>query len=73
MQCGSSDPYSRFNCQVGHTARMDSPRTEDAKRNDEEAVVDRGGTRSLLKTNFEKEELEELQKDSKADTTDDDK
>ncbi|XP_018597099.1 sodium-driven chloride bicarbonate exchanger-like isoform X5 [Scleropages formosus] len=27
-------------------------------RNDEEAVVDRGGTRSLLKTNFEKEELE---------------
>ncbi|XP_014028632.1 sodium-driven chloride bicarbonate exchanger isoform X2 [Salmo salar] len=28
------------------------------KRNDEEAVVDRGGTRSMLKTNFEKEELE---------------
>ncbi|XP_036397130.1 sodium-driven chloride bicarbonate exchanger-like [Megalops cyprinoides] len=27
-------------------------------RNDEEAVVDRGGTRSLLKTNIEKEELE---------------
>ncbi|XP_045563623.1 sodium-driven chloride bicarbonate exchanger isoform X3 [Salmo salar] len=27
-------------------------------RNDEEAVVDRGGTRSMLKTNFEKEELE---------------
>ncbi|XP_035266620.1 sodium-driven chloride bicarbonate exchanger-like isoform X1 [Anguilla anguilla] len=27
-------------------------------RSDEEAVVDRGGTRSLLKTNFEKEELE---------------
>lgn len=28
------------------------------QRNDEEAVVDRGGTRSMLKTNFEKEELE---------------
>ncbi|XP_062869122.1 sodium-driven chloride bicarbonate exchanger [Trichomycterus rosablanca] len=27
-------------------------------RNDEEAVLDRGGTRSMLKTNFEKEELE---------------
>nr|XP_023695776.1 sodium-driven chloride bicarbonate exchanger-like isoform X3 [Paramormyrops kingsleyae] len=27
-------------------------------RNDEEAVVDRGGSRSMLKTNFEKEELE---------------
>ncbi|MBN3311508.1 S4A10 protein, partial [Atractosteus spatula] len=27
-------------------------------RNDEEAVVDRGGTRSILKTHFEKEELE---------------
>ncbi|XP_018094312.2 sodium-driven chloride bicarbonate exchanger isoform X1 [Xenopus laevis] len=27
-------------------------------RNDEEAVVDRGGTRSLLKTHFEKEDLE---------------
>ncbi|KAL0963788.1 hypothetical protein UPYG_G00313590 [Umbra pygmaea] len=27
-------------------------------RNDEEAVVDRGGTRTMLKTNFEKEELE---------------
>uniref|UniRef100_A0A8C1VWT9 Anion exchange protein n=1 Tax=Cyprinus carpio TaxID=7962 RepID=A0A8C1VWT9_CYPCA len=26
--------------------------------NDEEAVLDRGGTRSMLKTNFEKEELE---------------
>ncbi|KAK3561496.1 hypothetical protein QTP86_005997 [Hemibagrus guttatus] len=28
------------------------------KRNDEEAVLDRGGTRSMLNTNFEKEELE---------------
>ncbi|KAG9349224.1 hypothetical protein JZ751_027667, partial [Albula glossodonta] len=28
------------------------------QRNDEEAIVDRGGTRSMLKTNFEKEELE---------------
>uniref|UniRef100_A0A673JVH6 Anion exchange protein n=1 Tax=Sinocyclocheilus rhinocerous TaxID=307959 RepID=A0A673JVH6_9TELE len=27
-------------------------------QNDEEAVLDRGGTRSVLKTNFEKEELE---------------
>uniref|UniRef100_A0A8C4S1X4 Anion exchange protein n=1 Tax=Erpetoichthys calabaricus TaxID=27687 RepID=A0A8C4S1X4_ERPCA len=29
-----------------------------SKLNDEEAVVDRGGTRSILKTHFEKEELE---------------
>ncbi|MGH0182844.1 UNVERIFIED_CONTAM: hypothetical protein FKN15_010623 [Acipenser sinensis] len=28
-------------------------------RNDEEAVIDRGGTRSILKTHFEKEELED--------------
>lgn len=28
------------------------------QRTDEEAVVDRGGTRSMLNTNFEKEELE---------------
>lgn len=28
------------------------------QRNDEEAVVDRGGTRSLLNTQFEKEDLE---------------
>ncbi|XP_016138229.1 sodium-driven chloride bicarbonate exchanger-like isoform X1 [Sinocyclocheilus grahami] len=28
------------------------------QRNDEEAVLDRGGTRSMLNTNFEKEELE---------------
>uniref|UniRef100_A0A8C5R0Q1 Anion exchange protein n=1 Tax=Leptobrachium leishanense TaxID=445787 RepID=A0A8C5R0Q1_9ANUR len=28
------------------------------QRNDEEAVVDRGGTRSMLKTHFEKEDLE---------------
>ncbi|KAM5280593.1 sodium-driven chloride bicarbonate exchanger isoform 5-T5 [Ctenodactylus gundi] len=28
-------------------------------RNDEEAVVDRGGTRSILKTHFEKEDLED--------------
>ncbi|XP_056590176.1 sodium-driven chloride bicarbonate exchanger isoform X1 [Triplophysa dalaica] len=30
----------------------------DHGRNDEEAVLDRGGTRSMLNTNFEKEELE---------------
>ncbi|XP_059394279.1 sodium-driven chloride bicarbonate exchanger isoform X5 [Carassius carassius] len=30
----------------------------DNRRNDEEAVLDRGGTRSMLNTNFEKEELE---------------
>uniref|UniRef100_A0A671N4D7 Anion exchange protein n=2 Tax=Sinocyclocheilus anshuiensis TaxID=1608454 RepID=A0A671N4D7_9TELE len=29
-----------------------------SERNDEEAVLDRGGTRSMLNTNFEKEELE---------------
>lgn len=29
-----------------------------SQRTDEEAVVDRGGTRSMLNTNFEKEELE---------------
>ncbi|XP_020310376.2 sodium-driven chloride bicarbonate exchanger isoform X3 [Oncorhynchus tshawytscha] len=40
---GGLDPNSRF---------------YSLKRNDEEAVVDRGGTRSMLKTNFEKEELE---------------
>ncbi|XP_045066299.1 sodium-driven chloride bicarbonate exchanger-like isoform X1 [Coregonus clupeaformis] len=40
---GGLDPKSRF---------------YSLKRNDEEAVVDRGGTRSMLKTNFEKEELE---------------
>ncbi|EMP38724.1 Sodium-driven chloride bicarbonate exchanger [Chelonia mydas] len=32
----------------------------DSHRNDEEAVVDRGGTRSILKTHFEKEDLEAL-------------
>lgn len=32
------------------------------QRTDEEAVVDRGGTRSMLNTNFEKEELEGKQK-----------
>ncbi|XP_012695945.2 sodium-driven chloride bicarbonate exchanger isoform X3 [Clupea harengus] len=42
MQSGGSAPPGRFNCQ----------------RNDEEAVLDRGGTRSMLNTNFEKEELE---------------
>uniref|UniRef100_A0A9J7ZJ62 Solute carrier family 4 member 10a n=1 Tax=Cyprinus carpio carpio TaxID=630221 RepID=A0A9J7ZJ62_CYPCA len=31
---------------------------ENNDRNDEEAVLDRGGTRSMLNTNFEKEELE---------------
>ncbi|KAJ8416982.1 hypothetical protein AAFF_G00328600 [Aldrovandia affinis] len=35
-----------------------SPEAGGSVRNDEEAVLDRGGTRSLLKTNFEKEELE---------------
>ncbi|KAJ8352239.1 hypothetical protein SKAU_G00237150, partial [Synaphobranchus kaupii] len=35
-----------------------SPGVGRSVRNDEEAVVDTGGTRSLLKTNFEKEELE---------------
>ncbi|XP_021335416.1 sodium-driven chloride bicarbonate exchanger isoform X2 [Danio rerio] len=30
----------------------------DSERQDEEAVLDRGGTRSMLNTNFEKEELE---------------
>ena len=29
-----------------------------SQRNDEEAVVDRGGYRSMVKTNFEKEEHE---------------
>ncbi|XP_071185750.1 sodium-driven chloride bicarbonate exchanger-like isoform X4 [Salvelinus alpinus] len=43
MLSGSLDPNSNgFNCQ----------------RTDEEAVLDRGGTRSMLNTNFEKEELE---------------
>ncbi|XP_066543533.1 sodium-driven chloride bicarbonate exchanger isoform X2 [Amia ocellicauda] len=42
MHSGATDPCSNLNCQ----------------RNDEEAVVDRGGTRSILKTHFEKEELE---------------
>uniref|UniRef100_A0A8C1M6Z5 Anion exchange protein n=1 Tax=Cyprinus carpio TaxID=7962 RepID=A0A8C1M6Z5_CYPCA len=32
--------------------------TSGSLRNDEEAVLDRGGTRSMLNTNFEKEELE---------------
>ncbi|XP_059385260.1 sodium-driven chloride bicarbonate exchanger-like isoform X5 [Carassius carassius] len=36
---------------------VQSPASDNG-RNDEEAVVDRGGTRSMLKTNFEKEELE---------------
>ncbi|XP_041936053.1 sodium-driven chloride bicarbonate exchanger isoform X1 [Alosa sapidissima] len=35
-----------------------SPGSESESRNDEEAVLDRGGTRSMLNTNFEKEELE---------------
>ncbi|XP_031414270.1 sodium-driven chloride bicarbonate exchanger isoform X4 [Clupea harengus] len=35
-----------------------SPGSESEARNDEEAVLDRGGTRSMLNTNFEKEELE---------------
>ncbi|XP_073769384.1 sodium-driven chloride bicarbonate exchanger isoform X2 [Danio rerio] len=30
----------------------------DSQRNDDEAIVDRGGTRSMLKAGFEKEELE---------------
>uniref|UniRef100_A0A8C7CPU5 Anion exchange protein n=2 Tax=Oncorhynchus TaxID=8016 RepID=A0A8C7CPU5_ONCKI len=37
---------------------MESNSVCPSQRNDEEAVVDRGGTRSMLKTNFEKEELE---------------
>ncbi|XP_035485685.2 sodium-driven chloride bicarbonate exchanger isoform X4 [Scophthalmus maximus] len=35
-----------------------SPQENKEERTDEEAVVDRGGTRSMLNTNFEKEELE---------------
>ncbi|CAL8389211.1 unnamed protein product [Boreogadus saida] len=35
-----------------------SPQDGKEVRTDEEAVVDRGGTRSMLNTNFEKEELE---------------
>ncbi|KAM6958218.1 sodium-driven chloride bicarbonate exchanger-like isoform 2-T6 [Tautogolabrus adspersus] len=35
-----------------------SPQESKDVRTDEEAVVDRGGTRSMLNTNFEKEELE---------------
>ncbi|XP_042261309.1 sodium-driven chloride bicarbonate exchanger-like isoform X4 [Thunnus albacares] len=35
-----------------------SPQENKDVRTDEEAVVDRGGTRSMLNTNFEKEELE---------------
>ncbi|XP_034411237.1 sodium-driven chloride bicarbonate exchanger-like isoform X2 [Cyclopterus lumpus] len=35
-----------------------SPQENQDVRADEEAVVDRGGTRSMLNTNFEKEELE---------------
>ncbi|XP_074482895.1 sodium-driven chloride bicarbonate exchanger-like isoform X5 [Sebastes fasciatus] len=35
-----------------------SPQESKDERADEEAVVDRGGTRSMLNTNFEKEELE---------------
>uniref|UniRef100_A0A4W6E365 Anion exchange protein n=1 Tax=Lates calcarifer TaxID=8187 RepID=A0A4W6E365_LATCA len=35
-----------------------APRLCTLHRTDEEAVVDRGGTRSMLNTNFEKEELE---------------
>nr|XP_008117195.1 PREDICTED: sodium-driven chloride bicarbonate exchanger isoform X6 [Anolis carolinensis] len=41
---GISFPNSTSSCQL--------------MRNDEEAVVDRGGTRSILKTHFEKEDLE---------------
>ncbi|XP_067244463.1 sodium-driven chloride bicarbonate exchanger isoform X5 [Chanodichthys erythropterus] len=36
---------------------VQSPASDNG-RNDEEAVLDRGGTRSMLNTNFEKEELE---------------
>ncbi|XP_043847189.1 sodium-driven chloride bicarbonate exchanger isoform X7 [Dromiciops gliroides] len=42
MQPGTSEPCQSLSHQ----------------RNDEEAVVDRGGTRSILKTHFEKEDLE---------------
>ncbi|XP_028820928.1 sodium-driven chloride bicarbonate exchanger-like isoform X2 [Denticeps clupeoides] len=37
---------------------VQSPAGDREGRNDEEAVLDRGGTRSMLNTNFEKEELE---------------
>ncbi|KAK2880261.1 hypothetical protein Q8A73_022959 [Channa argus] len=37
---------------------MSETQNRSEKRADEEAVVDRGGTRSMLNTNFEKEELE---------------
>ncbi|KAM5326298.1 sodium-driven chloride bicarbonate exchanger isoform 4-T4 [Glossophaga mutica] len=42
MQSGACEPFQFLSHQ----------------RNDEEAVVDRGGTRSILKTHFEKEDLE---------------
>ncbi|XP_078232170.1 sodium-driven chloride bicarbonate exchanger isoform X18 [Pogona vitticeps] len=42
MQLGIGEPFQSLSHQ----------------RNDEEAVVDRGGTRSILKTHFEKEDLE---------------
>ncbi|XP_074858002.1 sodium-driven chloride bicarbonate exchanger isoform X1 [Carettochelys insculpta] len=42
MHLGTSEPFQALSHQ----------------RNDEEAVVDRGGTRSILKTHFEKEDLE---------------
>ncbi|KAM6459168.1 sodium-driven chloride bicarbonate exchanger isoform 3-T4 [Liasis olivaceus] len=42
MQLGIGEPFQSLSRQ----------------RNDEEAVVDRGGTRSILKTHFEKEDLE---------------
>ncbi|XP_062055969.1 sodium-driven chloride bicarbonate exchanger isoform X3 [Lepus europaeus] len=42
MQSGTCEPFQSLSHQ----------------RNDEEAVVDRGGTRSILKTHFEKEDLE---------------
>ncbi|XP_058297609.1 sodium-driven chloride bicarbonate exchanger isoform X3 [Hylobates moloch] len=43
MQSGTCEPFQSLSHQ----------------RNDEEAVVDRGGTRSILKTHFEKEDLED--------------
>uniref|UniRef100_A0A8C9KNH5 Anion exchange protein n=1 Tax=Panthera tigris altaica TaxID=74533 RepID=A0A8C9KNH5_PANTA len=42
-------------CKQGGAEREEE---REPQRNDEEAVVDRGGTRSILKTHFEKEDLE---------------
>ncbi|CAB1346676.1 unnamed protein product [Coregonus sp. 'balchen'] len=56
----SSSTRGNLKDKVMHSAGGLDPKSRfySLKRNDEEAVVDRGGTRSMLKTNFEKEELE---------------